>query len=99
MHCCLSRIKQKASSTIIQQRIIYSVVDRKGFFSTLDILEMSDLDVYISTAFLGPYNTDLMELFQEISSITTTELLLPESVRNVYETGSADSSYCKFSDK
>ena len=78
-------MKKKYHPHHIQQRIIYSVVDRKGFFSTLDILEMSDLDVYISTAFLGSYNTDLMEIFQEISSRTITELFIPDPGLNVDE--------------
>ena len=52
---------------------------------------MSDLDNYISTVFLGSSKTNIMELFQYISSRTKTELLLLYSYRNLDKPGSADS--------
>ena len=40
---------------------------------------------------LGLSKTNIMELFQEVSSRTITELLLPDSDQNMDEYGSAES--------
>ena len=47
--------------------------------------------VYIFTAFLGSSKINIMELCQEISSRTITDVLLPYSGRDVNKTGSYDS--------
>ena len=57
---------------------------------------MSDLDNYISTVFLGSSKTNIMELFQYISSRTITDLLITDSVQNMDGPGSAESSYGTF---
>ena len=46
---------------------------------------MSDLDFYISTAFLGLSKTNTMGFFQYISSRSITDLLIIYLVQNVYK--------------
>ena len=58
-------------------------------------METSDLDVYIPTAFLGSFKTNLMGFFQKILGRTITDLLLLDSGLNVDEPGSADSNFSK----
>ena len=67
-------------------------------FQHLILLEKSDLDVYISTCFLGSSKKNIMELSQEISNRTITDILLLDLGQNVDELGSADSYLKKSSD-
>ena len=89
VHYCLIRKIRKSHFQLCN-----SVLTGGAVFQHSMILEMSDLDVYISKTFLVSSKTNLTELFQDISIRTIIYPLLPYSVRNVDGPGS-DDSYLK----